>query len=56
MSKGEGRGPVADDWTGGNMEDGVETREAVEVVDHGIDFGLISTGFDFEEDDVLDDF
>lgn len=56
MSEGEGRGAVADHWTGGDMEDGVESREAVEVVDHIIDFGLISTGFDFEKDDVLDDF
>lgn len=55
MSKGQGRGSIAHDWTGGNMEDGVETREAVEVIDHGIDFGLISIGFDFEENDVLDD-
>ena len=54
VSKVEGGGSVLEEWSGGDVEDLVKGFEAVESIDHGVDFGGVGVVFDLEENDVLD--
>ena len=50
-----GGGSDAVERRGGDVDHLAEGDEAVEAVHHGGDLGGVRFGFDFEEDDVLDD-
>ncbi|GAV92361.1 hypothetical protein CFOL_v3_35740 [Cephalotus follicularis] len=54
VSEAGERGSDADDWTGGEVEDGVKRDQAVHVVGHGVDFLEVHVGFELEEYDVFD--
>lgn len=54
VGEGEGGRFGAEEWTGGEVDDLLEGGEGGEVGDHGVGFGGVGVGFDFEEDDVFD--
>lgn len=54
VSEGGGGGAVAEDGTGGEMEDLVERDQTIEAGEHVVYLGGIEAVFDLEEDDVLD--
>lgn len=55
VGEGGGGGSDAVERGGGDVDDLGEGGEGVEAVHHGGDLGGVGFGFDFEEDDVLDD-
>lgn len=54
VSEVEGRGAVAENWTGGEREDVVEGDEAIESGEHIVNLAGINAVFNLEEDDVFD--